>query len=580
MAEIQKLRQIESLPGVKRDGTTLDGDQFSEGQWMRFQRGRPKKMGGYQLITDRLYGPVRDMLVWARAGMSAIYSFSPQGIQMLLVDGYGLGSSITDRTPASGFTADDNFMWSTDTLYNSAGSTTAVLAHAAATAANIDDPTEYLCYYGAANGSSAFTSVGAIGPSGTGVSGGVFCSPPFAFYYGSDGYLQWCDENQPTVLDSGAADASRVTGAKIVKGFAQRSGSGPGGLLWSLDSVVRLDYQGGASIFRASHLSTQSSVLSQNGVVEYDGVFYWPGVDRFLMCDGSKVAELPNQMNLNWFFDNLNYDQRQLVWGMKITRFGEIHWFYPHGDVAYCNRSVIYNVREQIWYDNELARSAGYPAQVFKYPVMAGSIPSTANLILDLTISAGTISIGDSVVGDTSGTVATVYDIDGTYHYVTLTLGGTEYTTSEGLTDLTSGATATVDATIALYEAFLHEKGTDAIKGDVVSAIESYFTTADFGLPTGGPQPGQPGLNRWTRLVRVEPDFVQEGAMTVEVIGREFPNADETVTTPKEFTNDTTKIDLRTQARQIQLKFTSNVAGGHYEMGRVVLHTEPGDVRS
>ena len=285
-------------------------------------------------------------------------------------------------------------------------------------------------------------------------------------------------------------------------------------------------------------------------------------------------------MNLNWFFDNLNYDQRQLVWGMKITRFGEIHWFYPHGDVAYCNRSVIYNVREQIWYDNELARSAGYPAQVFKYPVMAGSIPSTANLILDLTISAGTISIGDSVVGDTSGTVATVYDIDGTYHYVTLTLGGTEYTTSEGLTDLTSGATATVDATIALYEAFLHEKGTDAIKGDVVSAIESYFTTADFGLPTGGPQPGQPGLNRWTRLVRVEPDFVQEGAMTVEVIGREFPNADETVTTPKEFTNDTTKIDLRTQARQIQLKFTSNVAGGHYEMGRVVLHTEPGDARS
>ena len=63
MAEIKQLFQITSLPGVKRDGTNLDGDFFNDAQWCRFQRGRPKKMGGMQLITGNLSGPVRDALV-------------------------------------------------------------------------------------------------------------------------------------------------------------------------------------------------------------------------------------------------------------------------------------------------------------------------------------------------------------------------------------------------------------------------------------------------------------------------------------------------------------------------------------
>ena len=63
MAEIQKLYQITSLPGIKRDGTNLDGDQFMEGQWVRFNRGRPKKMGGYQETQSNVTGPVRGLLV-------------------------------------------------------------------------------------------------------------------------------------------------------------------------------------------------------------------------------------------------------------------------------------------------------------------------------------------------------------------------------------------------------------------------------------------------------------------------------------------------------------------------------------
>jgi hypothetical protein len=66
----------------------------------------------------------------------------------------------------------------------------------------------------------------------------------------------------------------------------------------------------------------------------------------------------------------------------------------------------------------------------------------------------------------------------------------------------------------------------------------------------------------------------------LQVIGKEFANAPELVSLGYNFTGETQRIDLREQRREIKLKFTSNVAGGHYEMGRVLLHLEPGDVRS
>jgi hypothetical protein len=89
------------------------------------------------------------------------------------------------------------------------------------------------------------------------------------------------------------------------------------------------------------------------------------------------VQEVPNQMNFNYFFDNLNYAQRQKVWASKIPRWGEIWFFFPSGDNTECNDAVIFNVRDQVWYDAGQAlgarRSAGCFSEVFRKPVWAGS---------------------------------------------------------------------------------------------------------------------------------------------------------------------------------------------------------------
>ena len=79
-------------------------------------------------------------------------------------------------------------------------------------------------------------------------------------------------------------------------------------------------------------------------------------------------------MSINFFFENVNYAQRQKVWATKITRFGEIWWFFPritdeNPNPIECNWAVIYNIREQTWYDTEIHRGTGYFTQVFTRPI-------------------------------------------------------------------------------------------------------------------------------------------------------------------------------------------------------------------
>ena len=126
--------------------------------------------------------------------------------------------------------------------------------------------------------------------------------------------------------------------------------------------------------------------MSSQCVIEYDGIFYWIGVDRFLMYNGV-VQEVQNSQNMNWFFDGINLAQREKVWASKVPRWGEIWWFYPRGNATECNDAIIYNVREKTWYDAGLAtgaaRSAGYFSDVFAKPIWADNVAnSTGNYTL------------------------------------------------------------------------------------------------------------------------------------------------------------------------------------------------------
>lgn len=490
-------------PGIKRDGTNLDSDNCSDGQWVRFQRGRAKKIGGFRMIMNGLTAGSTKVMTWANLGLTSIFNMSSSKIEAVQVNSDLVGAYVIDRTP-SGFVTNSNNLWSADTQYDDAAGSqnTIIVAHCSNSLSNIDDSTTSKPYWALADGSSLFAQI-ADAPA---VSGGVFCIPPYTCAFGSNGDFHWSDANQPQVWEGstnpGDAGGDRITGSKIVRGIPLQAGR-PAAILWSLDSVIRMEYVGGSQIFQFSTISTKSSILSQNSIIEYDGMFFWIGMDRFMYFDTS-VNELPNNMNLNWFFNNLNYAYRQKVWAMKNTRFGEIWWFFPKGDSTECNHAVIFNVREKTWYDCELSRCSGIYSTLLRYPVMM--------------------------------------------------------TADGGL--------------------FQHEFGYDSIIGDAQSPIRSFYTTQNFGFPTGGVGTSLQGSNNWTRLTRIEPDFLQSGNLEISVLSQEFARGPITIAESFTFTETDERIDMRVQARHIQIKYESNTVGGFYESGRTIIHTELGDVRN
>lgn len=496
---------LTSRPGILRDSTVVDGDYYSDGQWVRFYRGKPKKIGGFRSISLDFTGPIRGVHVFPKQSFVVTHSFSTSKVEAVLIDVNGLGAAIYDRTPV-GFTTNSDYSWQIVTFFDSAGSDKSVIiAHPGANLSHIDNNLTTPVYYGDVTANTALI------PLGQSVDGGVVAIPPYLVLYGSNGLVKNSSVNEITNFTTGDSDENNVGASKIVKGLPIRgSGQSPSAMLWSLDSVIRMSFvQGARSPFRFDFLSNQTSILSSNGVIEMDGVYYWAGVDRFYQCSGT-VQELPNQINLNFFFDNIQVAKRQKVWATKVPRFGEIWWFFPMNDATECNHAVVYNVRERTWYDVEIGRSVGYYPQVFKFPLWADTVPQTT----------------------------------GKY---------------------------------AIYQ---HEFGVNQIVGDVETAIPSSFTTRDLGLPTGGTgSEAIQGLDQWSRIRRVEPDFVQSGPMTVEILTREYAKSPDVSAAMATFDEDTEKLDFRVQGRFYRMKFTSNTYGGDYQLGSTIVDIAPGDKR-
>jgi hypothetical protein len=392
-------------PGVKRDGTQLEGNNCIDALWCRFQRGLPRKMGGWREMTNTMSGPVRGCYVWSQSGLNYIYAGSSNSLEYVTVNSSGTGASVNDYTPA-GFAASANNVWQFDAMWNAAGANTALIAHGAPNLSDIDNATAVPVYYGAIDGSGSMVTTGQS------VSGGAVCLHPYLFLYGSNGEMLWSDANQPTDFASGDAGEARVTATKIVKGFELRGGpsNSPAGIFWALDTVFRASYVGGSAVFSFDTISNQTSVLSSSAMIEYDGLFFWPGVDRFYVYNGV-IQEVENEYNINYFFDNLNWTYRQKVWATKVPRFGEIWFFYPHGDSVECNNALIFNIRERVWYDAGLnapgtTRSSGYFSQVFRFPAWFGTTASDVDKYQAMQHESGT----DAVVSGVSNAVHSYFE--------------------------------------------------------------------------------------------------------------------------------------------------------------------------
>ena len=584
----EQIVQIKSAPGIKRDGTKFEGDQYVDGQWVRFQRGLPRKIGGYRSINKFLRDLPRALHEYTQDLLTYVHAGSASRVERFYIDGAYNTSVITNRTPTSGFTLDDGNMWQFATAYDTTNGNQ-IVAQVAPNLNCICNSDGGALFVGDLLGTSALTQVTTV-PANFSVTGGVATLPPYTFAFGNDGYAAWSVPNDPADFTGSGAGNAYITGQKIVKAMPLRGGPGnsPSGLFWSADSLIRGTYIGGTAVFQFDTISAQSSILAANSVIEYDGIFYWIGTDRFLMFNGV-VREVENNLNLNFFFDNLNYAQRQKVFAYKVPRFGEIWWCFPFGDSTEPNHAVIYNVRENTWYDTELpndGRGAGLFPAVFRKPLLSGVAPQEAEAFSVAINAAGTGYVAGNTLAVVGGigtitTELTVSTVDGTGGItgVTITNAGQYSDAPANPVSVTGGAGSAATFNITFdnpYKFWVHEVGTDEIDGLTLNPIQSFFETADLSLPATSQ------INKSLQVLMLEPDFVQSGDMTVQVMGRANARAPEvngivmtfpdTPQTPQEQV-----VFLKTQRRELRFRFESNTLGGDYQTGLILAHVQPGD---
>ena len=697
-------------PGIKRDGTIFQNDQYTDGTWCRFQRGDAKKIGGYRSIFQSQIGIYRGMVSQPYNGVNYIFAGNyqqldvfttglsyatgsgpfqanilPGTVQFTLVS-HGASSFVikgdvtaqfptgtkvifSQTTPVTFttttatytspnttvnvtgtitgsptavwlnntpvFTGDPDFQadpsvgnytitWQFDSQFSPQGGDLAIFAHPGKNLANIDNgvPTQVLVgpITPDANDTWSFTGLSdSQGQNPTykpiSVDGGVCVLYPFIFVYGSHGFIannnvdstyanqNFYDWNGPF------ANQVNVASSKIVKGMPMRGGTNsPSGLFWATDSLIRVSFNSQATSIYWNYdiISSQISIMSSNAVVEMDGIYFWMGVDRFYAYNGSVVV-LPNDKNVNWLFDNINYEYRQKVWATKVPRYNEIWFFYPRGTATECTDAIIYNVKDKLWYDAGSAvgaqRSCGYTTEIFPTPIWADwnydpvfGQPSTI-IAHPASLPAPNQNqfylYGDRTFDFAPGTwVAFVTGAQSFNNSYQVTASTNIYNTTIGTPGVTlvtvaeNFPTATVPGQSVFFveggfNIWQHEYGQNAIGVLGETAVYSSITTSDVSWLTGTPsQDGLVGVNRRMHLRRVEPNFLQTGTMSMTILGRKFASGPyQESSGPYYFDPDTGKIDLRVEHRLIRLKFESNTIDGNYEMGRNLITAEFGDER-
>ena len=599
---------LKSLAGIKRDGTKFEGDFYTDGQWVRFQRGLPRKIGGYRSINKYLTEISRGFNSFTQQSLQYCHSGGASTVERFTIDSSKNSSIISSRTPVgvgatgtvtlttggagsvnsvtvngvtvtsgsvafitdlpttatavaaniTAFTSTPNYsavavgavititaatvgqatngfvvvastttitstvtnmvggldaltssvynQWMFQTSYDASTTDNSLIAHVAPNLGCVCNDTGGQIFFGDILGTGALIEIPL--PAGANATGGIVMMFPYLMYYGTAGVVGWSIPGTPSDLSGAGSGIARVWGQKIVKGMPLRAGSGtaPAGIFWAYDAVIRATFTGGATIFQFDIIATDTSIMSPDSIVDYDGMFFWAGVDRFLMFNGV-VREVPNQLNLNWFFDNINASQRSKVFAFKVPHFGEIWFCYPRDDATECTHAVVYNVREQTWYDTELpssGRASGGYNNGFAAPLLTDCIP-----------------------------------------------------TSSG------------------YRVWIHEQGVDEIDGQVASPIESYFETADLSSLAQG-------KNEYVRITTIEPDFLQNGPMTVQVTGRANARAPEVYSSEFIFPESAVEpheqiVMLKEQRRELRVRFESNAVGGDYQMGQIIGHVDSGD---
>lgn len=565
MATQKQMFPIIYKPGILRDGSPFQGSYCTKGQWVRFFRGQPQNIGGMRNYVIYLQ-TIPQILPPDFIPTNVLIYYDSKGDKHILIGGSlvpdSLLSSVIDVTYTS--SGAQTYTWA-----NRFTNPTNTLTQFVVVISIINSlPTQMILCLGMKNytdiNSSEATSSILAKEATDGffqvnfpdfvlqeATGGMLYVGNRLFYYGNNGLVRWSSiaaeksgeqtDLQKPFLFFKDKYSINISTDKVIYGAEWRGGANsPTIIFWTLGSVVLISNTTGSNnqvitdpddlSFSKKVLSRDSSILSSNSVVEYDGIFYWPGTQRFFVFNGV-VLPLENNLNRQTFFDTIDMSKRQRVFGVKNVSRDEIWWFYPEkgkdANVG-CTRAVIYNVVDNTWYDTDIERAAGY--------------------------------------------------FDNT--------GGNMYTVGKNLSPYEGDNNSYVwQHEVGNDQVNLYKEVDQQVK-----SIPSFFTTPIISYATFNPQKQVAGIDYNIGIERIEPNIVgtDKVNMTVTINRYEYPGS--TIIPQRSY--DLTEQDeetgkriikpvimTRVQSRNINFTFKSEGIGSGYQMGTTFVLAEIDDGR-
>lgn len=188
--------------------------------------------------------------------------------------------------------------------------------------------------------------------------------------------VRWADSESLTVWDpaitNSAGDQRLDSGNFIVGAQLSRTDT----LVFTDTAAYTMIYQGPPFIFGFNLIGANAGLIAQHASINVNGAVYWLSNNAFYRYDGV-LRQLPCSIDDVVFqsgnVESINYAQKEMIHSGVNQEFDEIIWLYPAADSVKCNRYIIYNYEENVWYDGTIDRTTWEEPRIFDKPIATSS---------------------------------------------------------------------------------------------------------------------------------------------------------------------------------------------------------------
>ena len=197
------------------------------------------------------------------------------------------------------------------------------------------------------------------------------CDPETAIGTQDPLLIRFSSQESPTDWQSLATNTAGElrlgSGSEIVTAIETRQQI----LVFTDVSLHAMQFLGPPFTFGLSSLSENITIAGPLAAIAIEDMVFWMGKNEFYMYAGS-VQRIPCTVR-DYVFSDFNENQIEKVTASTNSAFSEVWWFYPSADSDECDRYVIYNYEQKIWYFGNLARTVWLDRGIENLPIAAST---------------------------------------------------------------------------------------------------------------------------------------------------------------------------------------------------------------